>query len=90
MQSIKVRQGQGFFDVVVEQSGNIFNSFLIASKNDRSITEMIEVGAEIEIVGDKRQKITQQFNNGHYLATASHTNEDVYNEYGLPLTFPII
>ena len=91
MQTTKAKQGQSFFDVVIENTGSIFNTFDIASLNDKSVTESLQTDENILIVGATKKRIVQLFSNGHYPATSSFVKEFNFNyEYSLPLTFPII
>lgn len=65
-----VKQGQSFFDMVLQGTGNIDNAFEMAVLNNRIMTDCLEIGDLItpSEVTDKR--ITSLFNANNLPATA--------------------
>lgn len=61
MQTTKVKQGQTFFDSVIESTGNITNAFEMALVNNISVTDMLFNQMDLVVAGTERKVITQLF-----------------------------
>lgn len=93
MQTIDVKQGQSFFDAVIVSTGDITNAFEIALKNGVSITDTLETGDALRVVGNSRTSITSLFNKKHYPATAIELEQDQQQDqllYVFPYILPMI
>ena len=65
------RQGQNFWDLVIQETGSIDNAFEMSLLNpDRSVTDVVAIGTDIISSPMTRKKIVDQFNEFNYPATA--------------------
>lgn len=85
-----VISNQSFFDICLQESGSLFRVYDIAAKNEMSVTQPMNPGVIVKTETDNKEIADYFTERNKRITTASHTNEGVYNEYGLPLTFPII
>lgn len=83
MRIIEVKQGQTFFDVVIEATGNVTSTFEVAEINKLSITDNVFIGQKIQIPDNISKK--EIFTNGHYPASKEST---ITNESGLDYLLP--
>ena len=88
MQTTKAKQGQSFFDVVIESTGAITNTFEMALANNISITDEVFNQMELVVAGTEKKAITQLFLIQHP-ATKDHTVAS-YSDYVFPQLLPII
>jgi hypothetical protein len=51
----KVRQGQNFIDIVLQATGDFENIVTMAVKNNRCLTDDLEIGEELMVSGRIRQ-----------------------------------
>jgi hypothetical protein len=58
MQSIQVKQGQSFFDIVLEGTGDMANILSMAIENGVSLTESLNIGHEIKPIGEIKKEFT--------------------------------
>lgn len=63
------RQGQSFFDLVIQGTGAIENAFEMALLNGLSITDDLEIGQTIEPSTITSKSIVAMFSEKHYPAT---------------------
>lgn len=84
MRVIEVKQGQTFFDVVIEATGNVTSTFEVAEINKLSITDNVFIGQKIQIP-DKISGKKEIFSDGHYPASKEST---ITNESGLDYLLP--
>lgn len=90
MRATKVNQGQTFFDVVIEATGAIGNTFEIARLNNLSVTDNLSIGQKIQIPDNISNK-TSIFKQGHYPASKeSVISTETDLNYLLPQTLPHI
>lgn len=61
MQTTKVKQGQTFFDTVIEATGDITNAFDMAMANSLSITDVLFNQMDVVVAGTEKKVITQLF-----------------------------
>lgn len=61
MQTTKVKQGQTFFDSVIESTGDITNAFEMALVNNISVTDMLFNQMDLIVFGTEKKVITQLF-----------------------------
>ncbi len=61
MRTTKAKQGQTFFDVVTESTGNIINAFDMAMANNVSVTDVLFNQMDLVVVGTEKKVITQLF-----------------------------
>lgn len=93
MQTIDVKQGQSFFDVVITGTGDITNAFAMAVENNCSITDLIESGEVLRTAGNQKKTITALFGKKHYPATAIAIEQDQQQDqllYVFPYILPMI
>lgn len=70
----KVYQGQSFLDKVIEQTGDIENSFDMVLLNNASITDALVVGAFLKVSAVTKKSVVDFYNEYNRPATAL-TNE---------------
>jgi hypothetical protein len=64
------KQGQCFFDLVIQGTGNVDNAFEMAVLNGLSITDGLEIGQEIMPTEVTNRNIVALFNAKHIPATS--------------------
>jgi hypothetical protein len=65
------KQGQNFWDLVIQETGSIDNAFEMSLLNpDRSVTDVVAIGTDIISSSITRKKIVDQFNELNFPATA--------------------
>lgn len=84
---MKIKRGQSFLDIVLESTGNRENFILMAHKNNVSITDVLNIGTEIQVTGKKKKRIIEMF--GENNIPASLTNNDNVLDFLFPNLFPI-
>lgn len=91
MQTITVKQGQNFFDVVIEATGDLANLFAMAQANDITITNMLEIGTVLIVAGNIKTSITSLYGGNYAPATLFiNTEAPIAPLYGFPETFPFL
>lgn len=79
-----VKQGQGFVDKVVELTGSFENVVSMAVLNQKSITEPLEIGNEIETIAPTNKRVAQFFNKYNQPATGMTQSQiDFENNIGI-------
>jgi len=61
MRTTKVKQGQTFFDTVIEATGDITNAFDMAMANSLSVTDVLFNQMDVVVAGTEKKVITQLF-----------------------------
>lgn len=69
----KAKQGQSFFDKVVQHTGSIENCIEIAVKNGTSITDDLVIGSELLLVGSINERMVATLARRSEPATALST-----------------
>ena len=72
---MKVKQGQSFLDLVVQETGSIENAFEMSLLNERSITEDLSVGTEITASKVTNRLTVNLFGGKHKPATGINNQE---------------
>lgn len=75
MRTTKVRQGQSFFDVVIESTGDITNAFEMALVNNISVTDIVFNQMDLIVAGTEKRAITQLFL--HDKVATEYTSEQI-------------
>jgi hypothetical protein len=79
-----VKQGQGFVDKVVELTGSFDNVVAMAVINDKSITEPLIIGEELESINPTNKRVTNFFNKYNQPATGMTQSQiDLENNIGI-------
>ncbi|MDM1045865.1 hypothetical protein HX004_13990 [Myroides sp. 1354] len=88
MQTTKVKQGQTFFDTVIETTGDITNAFDMAMANNISITDTLINQMDLVVSGVEKTTITQLFK----VAKPASMDKESYSiyDYIFPQVLPII
>ncbi|HUH26511.1 MAG TPA: hypothetical protein VLY87_07775 [Flavobacterium sp.] len=90
MQTTKVKQGQTFFDTIIETTGDITNVFEFALLNDVSVTNDVVTGQNI-LIPETIKISSIKFKKGHYPASKDiETVNESSLDYLLPQTLPHI
>jgi hypothetical protein len=88
MSNIIVHQGQSLFDIAVQESGSVLAAFDLALKNGKSITDELNVGAELtpcetEYLGNS---IKEYFLNTKIATNSTFDDENIINiDFGIGL-----
>lgn len=79
------KQGQSFFDKVIEQTGNIENVFEMALINGKSITADLIIGESLKTSGKINNSIVELFGENNKPATALNNDllESIVNPGGI-------
>lgn len=72
---MKVRQGQSFLDLVVQETGSIDNAFEMSLLNEQSITDDLTVGDEIKVSKVTNRLTVNLFGGNHKPATGINNEE---------------
>lgn len=90
MRTIEVKQGQTFFDVVIEATESLIYVFDVAKLNNIRITENLVIGQKI-LIPDEIITKKSIFHKGHYPASKEYeTTNETDVDYLLPQTLPHI
>lgn len=57
MQTIKIKNEQCFLDLVLESTGTINNTLIMALANDVSITDDFPIGKEYKVAGPRQDNV---------------------------------
>lgn len=87
MQTIKIKNNQCFIDVVLEATGSLSNTLLMAIENNTSITDEKALGSDYKVVGQVNKMIVDKLR-VNPPATGLIDYKSVFN-YRLPHTFPM-
>lgn len=70
-----VKQGQSFLDKITQLTGSFENALAMALFNDRSITDDVSIGLEIQTTDVTNKRVVSFFNSLNEQATAIGHNE---------------
>lgn len=87
MQTIKIKNNQCFIDVVLEATGSLSNTLLMAIENNTSITDEKAIGSDYKIVGQVNNMIVENLGINPP-ATGLIDYKSAFN-YRLPHIFPM-
>lgn len=87
MQTIKIKNEQCFIDIVLEATGSLNNTLLMAVANNTSITDEKAVGSDYKVVGTVNKSIVDILRI-YPPATGLRNYKSAFN-YRLPHTFPM-
>jgi len=90
MRTTKVKQGQTFFDTVIETTGDITNAFDMAIANNISVTDMLFNQMNLAVAGAEKKAVTQLFK---VQQPATKDENDTFSEvsdYVFPQVLPFI
>ncbi|MCS4239513.1 hypothetical protein M2306_002054 [Myroides gitamensis] len=87
MQTIKIKNEQCFLDLVLESTGTINNTLVMAQANDTSITDEKTIGSIYKVTGNINKSIGGVLNI-YIPATGLISYKNVFN-YRLPHILPM-
>lgn len=86
MATVKVLALQSFYDISIYHTGTAENAFLIATANQKSITDILETGADVVIPSTviKDSKVLQYYAARTIIPATGLTNRVSLGDYGFP------
>ena len=75
---MKIKDNQSLIDIAVQTTGSVSATFELAKQNDKSITELLKIGDNLNPVGVDKTDIVAYFNNKN-LIPASYTKQEAIN-----------
>lgn len=72
---METKQGQSFLDLVIQGTGDVYNAFEMALKNNRNLTDDLKIGEEIQASQITNNRVVNLFSLSHKPATAFNKND---------------